>query len=133
MSAKRDALANSSPAQTIRPQALAADVTGETVEVRGFEEVEIELDVGLYTDGSFTFTAQESADGSAWTNVAAADLDGSFPTLSASNDNQLHRLGYIGGARYLRVNVAEPTSPDPTGVVASVTIQRRRPHHAPVS
>ena len=133
MSVKRDALANVSPAQTIRPQALAADVTGETVEVRGFEEVEIILDVGLYTDGSFTFTAQESADGSVWTDVAAADLDGSFPTLSASNDNQQHRLGYTGSERYIRVNVAEPTSPDPTGVVASVIVHRRRPHVAPVA
>ena len=131
MSAKRDALANVSPAQTIRPQALTADVTGETVEVRGYEEVEIVLDVGLYTDGTFTFTAQESADGSSWSNVAAADLDGTFPTLSASNDNQVHRLGYMGGSRYIRVNVAEPTSPDPTGVVASVVVNRRRPHVAP--
>lgn len=134
MSAKRDALANVSPAQSIRPQAVAATVVGEWVEVRGYEEVEILLDVGLYTDGTFTWRVEHSSDGSSDDgDVAASYLDGTFPTLSAANDNQLHRLGYQGDHNYIRVVAVEETSPNPTGCVLSATVQRRRPQHAPVS
>lgn len=133
MSAKRDALANVGPVQSIAPQAITADVNGTSAEVRGFEEVEIILDVGLFTDGAATIVIEESSDDSTFTTVAAADLDGSVPTLSAANDNQLHRIGYMGSAPYLRVTVTEATSPAPTGVVMSALIHRRRPHHAPVA
>ncbi len=132
MSAKRDALANVSPGFCILPQAIAADVDGTGVEVRGFEEVEVQIAVGLYTDGTFTLLVEESADDVTYTTVAAGDLDGSVPVLSASTDNQIHRVGYMGSSRYVRLTVAEPTSPNPTGVVLACTIERRRPHNAPV-
>lgn len=130
MSAKRDALANVSPAATILPQAIAANVSGTGVEVRGFEEVEIQAIVGVCTDGDYTLDIEESSDNSNWSNVAAADLDGSGPTIAAANDDQIFRIGYMGSARYIRVNVVEGTN-GTTGVVMSVVIERRRPHHAP--
>lgn len=133
MSAKRDALANVGPVQSLKPQAITADVNGTSAEVRGFEEVEVILDIGLFTDGAAALVIEESDDDSTFTAVAAADLDGSVPTLSAANDNQLHRVGYMGSARYLRVSATEATSPAPTGVVLAALIHRRRPHNAPVA
>lgn len=134
MSAKRDALSNVSNVQSIAPANQVTDVNGSAVEVRGFEEVEVIFDVGLYQAGAFTLGLEESDDGSTgWTDVAASDIDGSFPTLSDSNDNQTHSVGYMGGKPYIRPTIAEPTSPNPAGCVIGCVVARRRPHLAPTS
>lgn len=131
MSAKRDAISNASPAQSISPQAVAADLTGTGVEVRGFEEVGIEINAGVCTDGDYTILVEESDDNSTYTTVAAGDIDGTGPTIAAANDDQIFKLGYMGNSRYIRTSVVEGTDGS-TGVVIAVTIQRRRPHNAPV-
>ena len=131
MSAKRDALANVSPAQTLRPAQRTANATGLGVEVLGFEEVEFCLDLGTFTDGTFAFDPEESDDNSTFTNIAAADLDGSFPVPSAANDEQIHRVGYKGAKRYVRVNLT--ASGTTTGAAMALVVQRRRPHFAPVA
>lgn len=60
---------------------------------------------GTITDGTHTFEVQESSDNTTYTAVAAADLQGTEPSLAAANDNELHEVGYIGSKEYIRVSV----------------------------
>lgn len=86
---------------------------------------------GTVTDGSHAITLQESDDNSAWATVAAADLQGSAPTLVAADDDVLYELGYVGSKRYLRASVV--TSAATTGGVFGATIVRAFPRRRPIS
>lgn len=131
---KRDALSNVQNVQSIAPANQTADVNGTAVAVHDAEEVEVMFVVGLYQAGDFTLGLEESDDGSTgWTDVAAADLSGSFPTLSGSNDNDTHSVGYLGKKKYIRPTIGEPTSPNPAGCVIGCVVAKRGVHLAPTS
>jgi hypothetical protein len=89
------------------------------------------VNTGTVTDGSHAVILQESDDNSAWGTVAAADLQGSAPTLVAADDDTLYELGYIGSKRYLRASVT--TSGATTGGVFGATIVRAFPRRRPIS
>lgn len=61
---------------------------------------------GALTDGTYAFKVQESANGtSGWTDVPADRIQGSNPSLAATDDNEVHEVGIIpdpGAARFLR-------------------------------
>lgn len=94
-------------------------------------------DVGLWaTDGSYVFKLQESANGSSWSDVAAAevlvraaDVDGgdaageSAGTVvidGLADDNQTFLMSYLGDQRYVRAAVAVTGAT--TGSLADVRI-----------
>jgi len=113
-----------------------ANITGQTVTLTGYNACTLYIPSGTWTDGTHTFTIQESPDSSTWSTVAAADLV-TWQATSASNttpvkatdSNSLpsghiqpsaissaptainQRIGYIGGQPYVRVNVAVTGSP----------------------
>lgn len=88
--------------QHIAPAAYTATQTpGSGVDLTGFEEATVVLDVGAVTDGSFTIEVQESDDDSTYTAVADADLGGTEP--SSLTANTVTTLAYYGNARYIRV------------------------------
>lgn len=95
------------------------------------------VDVGLRTtDGTYTVSLQESADDSAWTAVAAAEVvfggavlaavpsggltDGTWAIADAADDNVQAVFGYLGSARYVRVAVT-PTA-QTTGQLTAVAV-----------
>ena len=115
----RDLYSHIDPALTFGPVALAASATGATVDLLGHESAVIDLEVGI---GGITFTAtnkvefvaEHSVDGSAWTKLADADLqgvsgvtNGIIKALVAAHAAPVaYRYGYVGGKRYLRVSPA---------------------------
>lgn len=124
----RDLKNNISEATSLAPAARTASVNGTGVDLRGFDSAVCIAQVGTITDGTHTPKLQESDDDVTYTDVAAADLIGSFANL-ASNVNQ--RVGYIGAKRYVRAvsTVAGAT----TGGVYGALIVRGHPAQAPVT
>lgn len=86
---------------------------------------------GTITDGSHAITLQESDDGSSWSTVAAAELQGTAPTLTSSDDDVLREVGYLGSKRYLRA--VATTSGATTGGTYGAVILRGFPRRQPIS
>jgi len=125
--ANQDLKNNISVATTLAPDAYTANVTGNTVDLNGYESAAIVAVVGAITDGTHSLTVQESDDGSTWSDVDASQLQGSFADL-ASNTNQ--EVGYIGNKRYIRVNTTVAGATD--GGKYAVVIVRGNPKVAPI-
>ena len=104
----------------------AATADGATVDTQGYESAEIVLSVGVIAGTStptYPINVQESADGTTWATVAAADLEGGlFGSIVAANDNQVHQRGYLGTERYLRVQIGAVTGTSPLLDVAAVIV-----------
>lgn len=126
----KDLAGNIKVENTLKPAAYTASTTGETIDLRGYSSVAIQLLTGTITDGTHTLTVQESDDGSTWTDVDAEQLEGSFEDITAANaGNQI--IGYHNTKRYLRVNVAVTGAT--TGGVYAVAVIKGDPWKAPVS
>lgn len=106
-------------ANSLAPAARTANGTGTGVDLQGYNGAMCCFHVGTITDGTHTPKLQESVDNSAFTDVAAADLEGPFAAL-ASNVNQ--RVGYKGTKRYVRAfsTVAGATT---GGVYAAIIVR----------
>lgn len=127
--AYRDLKSNIDLAQSIVPQVLSATGTGSTVDLRGYDSAVAEISAGAVAGaGDFTPKMQESDDDSSWSDVAAADLHGSFDTIIAQNT--IKRVGYAGAKRYVRIVI---TKNGGTSVAASATFIRSRAARLPLS
>lgn len=88
-------------------------VNGSTVDLQGtanfFRSAMLIGISAAITDGTHTVVLQESDDATAWTNVAAGDLQGTLTAFTTGNQNALQRQAYLGGKRYLRANVTSAT------------------------
>ncbi|MFF4417489.1 hypothetical protein ACFYY8_33610 [Streptosporangium sp. NPDC001559] len=67
-----------------------------------FRSAMIVVHSGAITDGTHTVTVEESDNGTDWTAVATADLQGAPPAIGGSDDNKLWEIGYVGSKRYIR-------------------------------
>ena len=117
-------------AVSIAPQSTSSDVTGNTVDLQGFEAVMFNLYYGDVADGeSASFTVQESDDNSNWSDVADADLLGSEPSISGTTGDEsgVSKVGYIGNKRYVRVNLTAPTTGKPFSGIAVKSHARHDP------
>ncbi|CBG71874.1 putative phage protein [Streptomyces scabiei 87.22] len=110
-------------------------VNGTTVDLHENKDASrsamLVVQTGTITDGSHAIILQESDDNSAWGTVAAADLQGSAPTVVAADDDTLFELGYKGSKRYLRASVT--TSGATTGGTFGAVIVRAFPRRAPIA
>ncbi|MDX3068042.1 MULTISPECIES: hypothetical protein [Streptomyces] len=110
-------------------------VNGTTVDLHENKDASrsamLVVQTGTITDGSHAVILQESDDNSAWGTVAAADLQGSAPTVVAADDDTLFELGYKGSKRYLRASVT--TSGATTGGTFGAVIVRAFPRRAPIA
>lgn len=110
-------------------------VNGTTVDLNENKDASrsamLVVHTGTITDGSHAVILQESDDNSAWGTVAAADLQGSAPTITATDDDVLFELGYKGSKRYLRASVT--TSGATTGGTFGATIVRAFVRRSPIS
>ena len=88
------------------------------------------IDVGAYTDGTHTFTIQDSPDGTNWTNVDSSLIVGTLPTISSSaGQSQVYQIGYLGAQPYVQIIDTVSGSPS-TGMVVGVhaeTTDRKLP------
>lgn len=85
---------------------------------------------GTVTDGTHTVEVQDSPNGSDWTAVADAFLQGTEPAITTSNDDRIHEIGYTGHQRYLRVVITPSGSPS-TGGIYGATILLGYPRRMP--
>ena len=116
--------------QTLAPKAYTTSTDGTGVDLRGYDAATVVLSVGAFTDGTHSFTLEESSDDSSYTTVAAADIVGSTLVLDSTGEmNADYWCGYIGSARYLRV--ASTISAVTTGAVYGATIIKGHPAYAP--
>lgn len=115
---------------TIAPAAAAtATATGTSVDLAGYRTAAVVLHTGVFTDGTFTPTVEESDNNSDWTTVAAGDLSGAFPAITTANDATIYEVGYLGAKRYLRLVMTETAAS--TGALFSAVVVRGNPVTAP--
>lgn len=86
---------------------------------------------GTITDGTHAITLEVSDDNASWAAAAAADLQGSLPSIGASNDDALYEVGYTGTKRYLRA--VTTVSGTTSGGVYGATILLGFPNVLPIS
>lgn len=126
----RDLASNIGVFESIRPAVnSAATVTGQTVDLRGFDAAAAVVAVGAVAgSGNVTVKLQDSDNGSDWDDVVAPNLVGAFPAVLLVNS--ILRVGYIGGRRYLR---AFGTLNSGTSVAYSVAVVTGNATQKPVA
>lgn len=116
---------------TLAPAARTSTANGSTVDrqlsgASGTNEwhasATLVVQAGTVTDGSHTVSLEVSDNGSSWAAAAAADLQGSLPTLTSANDEGVYEVGYTGTARYLRAVTTVTGSPEDGGVYGAVIL-----------
>lgn len=133
----RTTLYNIARAKATLPIALRTNGTanGTTVDLHENKDASrsamLIVQSGTITDGSHAITLQESDNGSAWSNVAAAELQGAPPTINATDDDLLYEVGYVGSKRYLRAVAV--TSGATTGGTFGAVLLRGFPRRHPIS
>lgn len=129
----RDLHNNISPAYTIEPKTITTGtITGDPVDVKGFQAAELVVVTGTITDGTMTCELQESdVSGSGFAAVADADLIGTEPVFILSDDKVVKRCGYIGSKRYLKCVIT--ASGATTGGPMAALILRGHAAIAPVA
>lgn len=126
----KDLQHNIVPVQSLAPAATAATRNGTGVDLQDYESAVVEIDVGVWTDGSHTPSLQESPDNATWTNVAAGDMIGSFTAItSAGQANAVQSVGYKGNLRYIRPVITVATAT--TGAVIGANVWKGNPRFHP--
>lgn len=123
----RDLKNNTSVSQSLAPASRSASANGTGVDLLGQKKdaVLVVFHPGAIASGTWTPSVEESDDDSAYTAVAAADLEG---TLAALVANTVQAVGYKGGKRYVRAVLTTASSPASSLVSAEVvTVPLVRP------
>lgn len=99
-------------AMAITPVAATAIADGSDVDTLGFESIIFAIFSGTLGTGTIDFTMQEADDDGSgspdtYSNVAAADILGTAPTILATEDDSVFRIGYIGKKRWVRLQNVE--------------------------
>lgn len=119
----RDLKDNIDVAPTIAPLAAVranSTVVGLTVDLQGYDAAVAVFNAGAWTDGQHTPSLFDSPDGTTFTAVDPAYLQGAFvPVISTAGQSAVQRVGYTGSKRYLRggLVVAGVTSGLPADMV----------------
>ena len=127
----KDLKNNVSVLQSLAPASRTAAANGTGVSLLGFKSALAIICAGAAggTTPSYTFEIQESDDDSTYTAVAAADLQGTEPVITAGSE--IHYIGYIGTKKYIRVAIPTVTGTTPT-LLCSAAIALGHPTTAPV-
>lgn len=130
----RDAYANVTVKATLAIATRTASANGTGVDRVGggamYQDAMVVVHTGTITDGTHAVDIQESDDNSAWSSVAAGELQGAEPSIVAADDDKVFIVGYKGIKRYLRVAVT--ASGTTTGGVYGATVVLANPRNAPV-
>ena len=128
----KDYVSNHKARQTLPPIIRTATATGATIDRKDEKRAAFELVVGLWVDGVHTVTFEESADGSAWSTIAAAKtrmpddapagvvVGATIVIDAAAEDNVNYLVGYTGQLRYLRAKIT--SSGTTTGALIGINV-----------
>lgn len=119
----RDFESNIKVSNSILPQSLTAAANGTGVDIRGYNKAVVVFHAGAIggTTPSFLFAVQESDDNSTFNDAAAADLQGTAPTVTTTNTGTTV-VGYIGNKRYLRAIAKTVTGTSPTLLASACVV-----------
>jgi hypothetical protein len=133
-------MSNIAPVQVLAPVAAGtsnAALVGNIVDRLGFGSLTYLINIGANTDSDVTFTVLledgDAADMSDAAAVADAQLIGTeaLAAFAFGDDNQMRKLGYIGGKRYSRLTI---TPLGNTGnIFVSCVAVMGHPHIAPTA
>lgn len=104
--------------------------TGSAVQWGDCQSVMAIITAATLADGSHVVELQDSDDNSSWSAVADAYLIGSEPTITTSNDEAIHEVGYKGSKRYVRVVITSTGAT--TGGVIGASFLKADPYQAPL-
>lgn len=128
---RKDMHSNLGAVAAIAPAVLAANTSGEAVDLTGFDAALLIVNTGAIEGaGDYTAKLQESdtATSGDFVDVGADDLIGAFPaSLSASS---VVKVGYRGSKRYVRAVI---TKNGGTSIAAGAVIVKGLPAMAPVA
>jgi hypothetical protein len=125
----RDIVNNIGVVAVIAPAVLTATNTPAGVDLLGFGSAALVINTGAIAgSGNFTPKLQESDDNTNFTDVAAGDLQGSFPAALAANS--VVKVGYKGNKRYVRPVL---TLNSGTSIAASALIVKGNASKRPVA
>lgn len=135
------------------PPAHTGSLTGQTIDLAPYNGAMVYIIAGTWTDGTHTFTIQEAPDNGsgspgAWSNVATTDLitwtatsatvftpvkvGNAQPAAISSAATAINqRVGYIGGMRFIRVNLAVAGAT--TGAQYDVVVEAGEPRLMPAA
>lgn len=116
-------------ANSVLPLLRTASVDGSAVDLKGYKGAMFLLHCGTVTDGTHTVVLEESDTGafSGEENaIADADLDGSEPAYTSSNEERVDVVFYRGTKRYVRVTIIASGSPS-TGATIGAQVLRHHP------
>lgn len=126
---------NIKPSVALDVAAISSDTTtvGNTIDTADYGSLEFVFVAGTLTDGAYAIALFEgdASDMSDETEVAAADLLGDAPSIAATDDDTVARVGYRGNKRYVRPKVTS-TGTTSGGTLGAVAIQGH-PRTAPVA
>jgi hypothetical protein len=127
---------------TIAPKVYTnGTVNGTGVNLATAHSWEFQIQVGLWTDGAHVFTLEESEDDSTYTDVAVIDLSGfqldglqgldagplnTVTVGDATKDGTVIAVGYIGGAKFLRLKLVTTGATIGATLSANIVLARLR-------
>lgn len=116
-------------------RATAAAVNGATIDINlgraNFRTVLFAIHTGTVTDGSHAVTIQDSDDGTTWADASADIINGTLPTITATDGDQVFEVGLKPTKRYARVVVT--TSGATSGGMFGALAVLGQPSSTPVS
>ncbi|WP_287994600.1 hypothetical protein [Acidiphilium sp.] len=126
----RDLQSNIGVVAAVAPATLTATNTSAAIDLRGFDSACVVINTGAIGGaGNFTpkLTESDTSDGT-YTDVAAADLVGEFPSALAAAS--VYKVGYIGNKRFIQTVL---TLNSGTNIAASAVVVLGNPDQAPVA
>jgi hypothetical protein len=147
----KDLHSNISVVQAIAPKAYTTGITGTAdIDLAGYESAEIEITYGDHADTlsasvDFDVDLEEADDTGAgvhdtFADVVQADVLGCTLATGAiinhveddADTNQVYRVGYVGGKRFLKVTVTA-NGTHSTGTIIGINVIKGHPLGAPVA
>jgi hypothetical protein len=99
----RDMKDNISAVSGLTPATVSATGTGIAADLVGYDSAMIVVSNGtMATGGTLTPSLTESDDGTTYTAVGTADLQGAFTAVGTGVATTVQRVGYIGAKRYVK-------------------------------
>jgi glycerol kinase len=121
--------------QSIRSQVVTAAVNGSSADLQNFNSAEFMIDLGTFagTTPTATIKLQESEDNVTFTDISTEDiLGGALPVIDTTNDESVHKRGYLGNKRYVRGIVSATTGTGPS-LPMSITVVKGHARKYPIS
>lgn len=126
----KDLYSNVGVVAAVVPAVLTATNTSAAIDLQGFDGALVMIQTGAIAGaGDFTPKLTECAtSGGTYTDVAAADLNGTFVASLAAS--AVYKVGYRGNKRYIKTVL---TLNSGTSIVAGAVVIKGNPANGPVA